>query len=113
LLSINVSDGIVRFSRFNSGGNHDLDELTAIHNGQWYHVVAVYNSLSGHKIYIDGVLNNSESTLLTADVPTDTVYIGYRQDATPGKFDGSIDDVRIYKRALSNAEIKRLYNMGK
>jgi Concanavalin A-like lectin/glucanases superfamily len=41
------------------------------------------------------------------------VYIGYQADAVPGKFDGSIDDVRIYNRALSADEIKRLYNMGR
>ena len=35
-----------------------------------------------------------------------------RANSSDGYFDGSIDDVRIYNRALSAAEVKQLYNLG-
>jgi hypothetical protein len=31
----------------------------------------------------------------------------------PSYFSGSIDDVRVYNRALSASEVKQLYNMGR
>ncbi len=87
--------------------------------GRWYHVVSVAdfpNDLS--YIYIDGVLSGgAQATAFTnntyvggtASVGTDS--IGTDLDGvTP--FDGAVDDVRIYKRALSAAEIAGLYRSG-
>jgi hypothetical protein len=42
---------------------------------------------------------------------TQPVEIGRRGDGNYAV--GAIDDVRIYNRALSPDEIKRLYNMGR
>jgi hypothetical protein len=40
--------------------------------------------------------------------------IGMRADSTTsGQWQGSIDDVRIYNRALSAGEIQDLYTMGR
>ncbi|HXK31646.1 MAG TPA: LamG-like jellyroll fold domain-containing protein [Candidatus Paceibacterota bacterium] len=41
------------------------------------------------------------------------VAIGASSVGLNNFFDGSIDDVRIYNRALSPEEVKRLYNMGR
>jgi hypothetical protein len=74
----------------------------------------VYDSAIGHKIYIDGVVDKSDSNILTAvaqSASADNANIGRRADGNT--FNGLIDDVRIYNRALSPDEIKRLYTMGR
>jgi hypothetical protein len=82
------------------------------------HVSATYNEGEA-KLYIDGILVD-ESTVQhqgTLDNPYDILMGAYWHNQ--GKsldhnhtrtFDGLIDDLRIYNRALTEAEIKQLYN---
>jgi hypothetical protein len=61
------------------------------------------------KLYIDGVKDPSEKERLgPLDVNTNSVLIGKPQYA----FNGLIDEVRIYSRALSEEEIKGLFQDG-
>jgi len=68
----------------------------------WYHVAVVEDS-TYRAIYINGSLDISDN------ISDDTIRIGSRADSTPFYFDGTIDDVRIYNRALSAQEIQQLY----
>ena len=75
----------------------------------WYHVAGVYNaSARTLDIYVNGVLNNGT---LSGTVPASqinsavNVNIG-RRSGGGFYFNGVIDDVRIYNRALSQAEIQ-------
>jgi hypothetical protein len=78
-----------------------------ISTDEWYHI-AVTSDGSQSVVYIDGQQDVATGTANTA---TGTgMGIGYHYGDTP--FDGIIDDVRIYKRALSAEEIQRLYSMG-
>ena len=79
--------------------------------GQWYHVVYVVTP-SGYTIYVNGNQVGSgtyaTSTPLLYDA-THAIKIG--QVGGGGEFfNGSIDDVRIYNRALSANEISQIYN---
>ena len=76
----------------------------------WYHVAGVYNaSARTLDIYVNGVLNNGT---LSGTVPASqinsavNVNIGRRSGGSGYYFNGVIDDVRIYNRALSQAEIQ-------
>jgi len=84
--------------------NNDLS-MPTISSGSWHHLAFVY-SVSGSKkeLYYDGALHTSSSTsvdALTSD--RDAVRMGYPCDGT--YYDGMIDDVRLYNRALSINEI--------
>ena len=75
----------------------------------WYHVAGVYNaSARTLDIYVNGVLNNGT---LSGTIPASqinsavNVNIG-RRSGGGFYFNGVIDDVRIYNRALSQAEIQ-------
>ncbi|MCK4891113.1 MAG: LamG domain-containing protein, partial [Candidatus Pacebacteria bacterium] len=84
---------------------------TAINTGQWYHVVATMNNLE-NKLYLDGVLIGSgESSTGNFASFSGTTYFGQRGNAT-NYFNGSIDSVRIYNRALSADEVRYHYNRG-
>ncbi|RLB74654.1 MAG: hypothetical protein DRH15_15205, partial [Deltaproteobacteria bacterium] len=91
--------------------NNDL-ALPSVPTGEWHHLVFVYSvSQSIKAIYLDGELNTSTSTSidqLTSERAG--ARIGYACDGT--NFDGTIDEVRIYNRALSPEEIKASYNNG-
>jgi len=81
---------------------------TPLTAGTWNHIVGLYDG-TDMKIYVNGVLDE------TASRPGETIktdnlnfYIGTLK-GTSQPFDGIIDEVRIYNRALTAAEIKRLY----
>ena len=80
---------------------------------EWTHVVGTYDRVSA-KIYVNGVFEASTAST------TAISYNGARQLIIGGSvlgsccmFNGFIDDVRVYNRALSPDEVKRLYNMGR
>jgi hypothetical protein len=95
---------------FESGSSsNQLFSNTAINNGDWHCIVTTFNGLNV-KMYIDGVLNATTSniTLITAN----SVFgIGYCPWANI-HFQGKIDDISIYNRALTSQEITQLYNIG-
>jgi hypothetical protein len=61
--------------------------------------------------YTNGVLYYSLSGINPTTLNTFPVVIGGRQDGARS-FDGLIDDVRIYNRALTPYEVQELYNGG-
>ena len=82
------------------------DIITA---GEWQHMVAVYDG-SNMYIYRNGVLQGSQSktgAITNSGVP---LFIGQR--AGSQWFNGLIDEVRIYNRALTPAEIWQNYQAG-
>jgi len=77
----------------------------------WYHVAVVEDS-SKRAIYINGSLDSSDniSEQYEGNTP-DTIRIGSRADGLATfYFDGSIDEVAIYDKALSDLEIELLYH---
>ena len=84
-----------------------VDFLTGsanINDDQWHHVAAVYD---GTKmcLYVDGRLDAYKSASGSLSVSAVNVYIG----GSPSQsFNGLIDDVLVYNRALSKEEIEYL-----
>ncbi|MGL1902267.1 MAG: DUF2341 domain-containing protein [Fibrobacterales bacterium] len=66
-----------------------------VDDGNWHHLVAVFSNATTRKIYVDGVLENTESTSVT--VPAiDRVAIGRRSSSSPTNYtNGVIDEVHI------------------
>ena len=94
------------------GGVSTLD----LEVNNWYHVVATYDQDTYRiLLYVNGneVYDETE-TIGTIDTAT-TMSIGRTKgtgyDQWP--FYGKIDEVRVYNRVLSPAEVLQLYNMGK
>ena len=90
------------------------DSSTTLSNSTWYHVAGVYNSTNRTMdIYLNGALDNGT---LTGTVPasvydsTTSLRIANDENNSGGYFDGKIDDVRIYNRALSSKEVRDLYS---
>lgn len=75
--------------------------------GQWIHVVWTINS-GTFTVYVNGVSKASGSCANPVNV-AHAISIGARSGATDRNFDGIIDDVRIYNRVLTAADIRALY----
>lgn len=78
----------------------------------WHHVVMVINGAGVPTAYLDGVSVGSYAGA-SAVAPSASVGIGSSQpNATARYFNGSIDDVRIYNRALPPSDVLALYSAG-
>lgn len=79
---------------------------------QWYHIVVTMGPTS-YNMYVDGKLvDSSPSTCTSMTYGSPIAFIGNRFGSF-SPFNGVIDDVRIYNRAISLDEIKNLqYTKG-
>jgi len=94
---------------------------TKIATGEWVHITAVRDTAADKlRLYRNGKLQKSVPDK-SGDIssPGEDLYIGAGQlqdgKATTmgGRFRGKLDDIRIYNYALSNSEIKQIYNSMK
>jgi hypothetical protein len=105
----------VRAWYYGSTGSVPTDFLntTFLPKGSWRHLVATFDA-SGGRLYLDGQRVASHGWSGTANPSTSTLglLIGetLSQQGTRRNFKGSIDDVRVYGRALSASEVKGLYD---
>jgi len=81
---------------------------------KWYHVVGVYDG-SFIRLYVD--TEQEASSPYTAGIYNgiENLYIGSDHsppEAPSYSLDGIIDEVRMYERALSEAEVLALYSQG-
>ena len=94
------------------GGYRGITFNTPTLNNVWHHIVYTKNGTS-HAIYVDGSLDQTFTS--NADISwVQPLFIGKRWNKSYDVFwfNGIIDDVRIYNRALSTEEVALLYQQG-
>ncbi|MFY0690217.1 MAG: BspA family leucine-rich repeat surface protein, partial [Cyclobacteriaceae bacterium] len=79
--------------------------------GEWIHVVGVRNG-TGMDIYIDGIESANFTSALSLTSNSDFVIGRITTDGSSNYFEGAIDDVKVFDRALSASEIQDLYYEG-
>lgn len=77
--------------------------------GSWHHIVCQKTS-SIFQIWIDGTLDTSVSSSITANVTNDNSFFIGGNGTTDGMFSGSLDEIRIYNKGLTSQEISYLGN---
>ncbi len=117
-----LSDGTIALQAGNGGGSNfsaiNLNSNTKVVIGQWYHIVGSISGTDGTaKIYINGVLDVATTVSGTAYSNNNVLSIGARKWDDGGSgidnyFNGTIDEVKIYNRALSQSEVNQNYNYG-
>lgn len=94
-------------------GHPEAISTTDINDGEWHHVAAVYTGNTNRIIYVDGVNEDTDGSSVSFPTSLNRWSIGRIGDSSPGQvLTGSVDDVRIYNRDLSDSEISALYNVG-
>jgi len=104
----NRSNTRFEFGVKTSGGKEYVQGTTTPVQGIWYFVAATYDG-SELKLYVDGALENSESHTGNIATSTSDVNIGSRSSNNDRYFEGKIDEVMIFSKALSEDEIDVLY----
>ena len=82
---------------------------TRLDDNSW-HLICGIKEQNNYLLFVDGSFSNSKIINNTYN-STDIIEFGYHGAWDKG-FIGLIDDVRIYDRALSAAEVQALYNLG-
>ncbi|WAC40294.1 LamG-like jellyroll fold domain-containing protein [Pedobacter sp. SL55] len=95
----NNASGNLVFQGFGAG--NDVTTTATIAQNTWVQVAVVHNS-NMVKIYTNGILRHSFTPTNTLNTGNSTFKIG--------AFNGAVDDLAIYSRALSFGEIEHLYN---
>lgn len=96
----------------NGAGDTYITGSTTITTGTWYFVAVTYSS--GHlNLYVNGSSDATEVTTATGNLRTasDILTMASYRDAT-GQWDGLIDEVSVWNRALTSTDITDLYNSG-
>lgn len=114
LLDFHPASGKFRF--YNGDGTSLSKSVGAISLGSWHHFAVTYDN-GATKLYFDGNLVHSANTAVTGTATTVSpagLYFG--EDLPAGSenntLDGFADDILVYHRALSAADISNLYNKG-
>ncbi len=91
----------------NGGSRLSSKASSALTVNSWTHVSSTYNSSTGlFSIYLNGILDTSATVPgFTPNSNTDSLFIGISGSSTP--FNGQIDEVRLWNRVLSAAEVNQ------
>ncbi len=97
-----------------TGANRRISSQQILDN-DWHHIVAVFKGGTALDIYIDGQLDNGslfDGFPAVARANAATLKVGTRDTAWQEWLNGLLDDVRLYKRALSHDEIAEHFVRG-
>ena len=114
-LQIFIQSGGNIVYRVNSGGSTVFQEIIngVISNNTWYNITATFeNTTSGaYKLYLNNSLIASGNSSQTGSISfaSTGLYLGH-YNQTFSRFDGSIDQVRIFNKALTPENVQTLYD---
>lgn len=111
-LHLAFRDAVMQY-RFTFGFyQNDLDVSPQYSDTLLHNWACSYDANSkARKVYRDGILIASDISSSNY-VGSGRLYIGVGFPGDPSNFNGTIDDIRIYKRVLSMDEIQALYHEG-
>jgi hypothetical protein len=104
IIGVNTSGGI----EFQAAGGANSFTSGYVVDGNWHHVAVTYDQSAAGSValYIDGVLSTSNpNTAAWAWIAAQEIELGRSHDAYWKRYDGQLDDFRIYSRVLTQSEI--------
>jgi hypothetical protein len=92
------------------GAKDNTTTSISLTDARWHHVAMVFQGGVSAKLYVDGELKKLGAGSMPASIsPTGDLFIGRGGNSEFGKkWYGSIDEVRILNRALSEDEVNQL-----
>ena len=115
--SIRDSSGSEIWAQFSSDGSSFESEASirdcGFRDSNWTYITVTFNN--GSIIYYRNGIQCDTDTSAQTPIHNSArnLWLGKNSVGIPGFFSGSLDDVRIYNRALSADEIRQLYNLGR
>ena len=105
-----INPDSVAFQISNGTASSSADSGMAIDDEVWHHLVGVRSFGRNVSIYVDGALTKNVTDNTGSVTNSGSLWLGY--DGATRFWNGSIDEVAIWNRALSADEISALYKKG-
>ena len=106
-----AADNSLQFVIMIGGVYHSLGTGSVLTTNTWQHVAATYDGAT-MRIFVDGIEVANMPQTGTIDATTDPVVIGRNVVNPSSAWQGMIDEVELFNRALSASEIQAIYNAG-
>jgi hypothetical protein len=112
------SDNKVALNAQNGTDNAKIVSSATVSTNTWTHIAGVHTN-GQTTLYINGAASGGAQTqrdpVYNGPHSSTGLHIGYFNDGifTAAAFNGLIDEVRLYNRALSAGEVLQLYNLSK
>lgn len=106
--------GVLAFLLSNTGAHQGstyylTTAAGTLDTGSWTHIVAVSESGSTMRVYVNGVVNpTTKAAPASLFAGTEPLRFGARSDSV-GPLNGKMDEIRIYNNAMSDSEVETLY----
>lgn len=107
------TSGNLNFRVYNTTGSN-VQISTSVTNRTWHHVVATYDGVSA-QLFLDGttpVVGSSLSGAIGWTTDPLTIGVQYYSGSLDGYFQGTIDEIRIYNRTITQAEVIYSHKQG-
>ena len=105
-----INTGELRWIIFGSPNAQLKISSSTVRNGNWHNITGTYIPSTSLNIYINGNLEDSNTTSIPSSRDSDNANLWFGKDAFNNYFTGNIGPVQIYNRGLTAAEIKQNYN---
>ena len=98
---------------FHISGTRVCDNCTSLKllDGNWHMITITYDGIAIKK-YVDAILEKTTTTTGTLTSPMDFAFGRYGSGTTYSSNDMTYSDARIYATALTELQIKELYNIS-
>lgn len=103
--------GVVHHAHNPGGSNQIIESKTSVTDGKWHHIAGTFDG-KVKKVYVDGVFEGELQTDLKPGGKDADVTIGTDVRGASVQLVGAIDEVAIFKVALSEDDIKSIMNEG-
>lgn len=111
---LGIFQGRYSFGQYDGNVNSFVVSTALFEIGVWKHICGVRNTATGKiTLYVNGVFDIDAVDASGSPGAYSALYIGGQINQANRYWDGLIDDVRIYNRALSSNEVSTIYNRYK
>jgi hypothetical protein len=102
-------NGKVQFTISAGAGWNDVSTGSILGLNQWYHVAGVYDGAS-MKIFVNGIMQSEIAVTDEINISSNDLNLGENPEWTNRMFNGTLDEVRIWNVARTDAEIQSAMN---
>jgi hypothetical protein len=107
--AIGSQDGYFMYDmKTSTGGRQENTGFVTMNVGRIYHIIAT-RDISGLKIYVNGILQTTNSTVSTYNMNETTIRFG-NEYGVRQYLNGAIYYYKHYNRSLSSSEVLNNYN---
>lgn len=94
--------------------SHVTTTSVTVHDGRWHHLALVVERGAETRLYVDGdlVASSSNAAVIGSLSSGADLFLGRQAGTTADGLLGALDEVTLYHRALTNAEIASIHGAG-